>query len=78
MFLSGGDTALAVMERLEVAALRLEREPAGGLGCGVLCGGPLSGIPVFTKAGSFGGPETLVELYRLLRPSAARGVQGAL
>jgi uncharacterized protein YgbK (DUF1537 family) len=68
MFLSGGDTALAVMERLEVAALRLEREPAGGLGCGVLCGGPLSGIPVFTKAGSFGGPETLVELYRLLRP----------
>ena len=78
MFLSGGDTALAVMERLEVAALRLESEPAGGLGCGVLCGGPLSGLPVFTKAGSFGGPETLVELYRLLRPSAARGVQGAL
>ena len=68
MFLSGGDTALAVMERLEVAALRLEREPAGGLGCGLICGGPLPGRPVFTKAGSFGGPETLVELYRLLRP----------
>jgi D-threonate/D-erythronate kinase len=78
MFLSGGDTALAVMERLEVAAVRLEREPAGGLGCGVLCGGPISGIPVFTKAGSFGGPETLVELYRRLRPQAALGPRGGL
>ena len=78
MFLSGGDTALAVMERLEVAALRLEQEPGVGLGCGVLCGGPLSGIPVFTKAGSFGGPDTLVELYRLIRPLTARSPQGAL
>ena len=43
MFLSGGDTALAVMERLEVAAVRLERELASGLGCGVICGGPLTG-----------------------------------
>jgi D-threonate/D-erythronate kinase len=72
VFLSGGDTALAVLERLEVTAVRLERELASGLGCGVLRGGPLAGRPVFTKAGSFGGPETLVELYHLLRPQAAR------
>ncbi len=79
VFLSGGDTALAVMERLEVAAVRLERELASGLGCGMICGGPLVGpIPVFTKAGSFGGPDTLVELYRRLRPQAALGPQGGL
>jgi uncharacterized protein YgbK (DUF1537 family) len=72
VFLSGGDTALAVMERLEVAAVRLERELASGLGCGIICGGPLTGRPVFTKAGSFGGAETLVELYRRLRQRAAR------
>ena len=78
VFLSGGDTALAVLERLEVAAVRLEREVASGLGCGMICGGPLTGRAVFTKAGSFGGADTLVELYRRLRPQAALGPRGGL
>ena len=72
LFLSGGDTALAVLERLEVAVVRLEQELASGLGYGVLSGGPLSGRPVITKAGSFGGPEALSNVYRLLRPGSGR------
>ena len=71
LFLSGGDTAVAVLERLEVSAVRLERELASGLGCGVIIGGPMAGRLVITKAGSFGGPDTLLDVYRLLRPQAA-------
>jgi uncharacterized protein YgbK (DUF1537 family) len=69
LFLSGGDTAIAVLERLDVQAVRLERELSSGLVCGTLSGGPLSGRPVVTKAGSFGRPDTLLDLHRLLRPS---------
>jgi len=69
LFLSGGDTALAVLERLDATGVRLERELASGLGYGVLVGGLLAGRPVVTKAGSFGHPDTLVEVYRLLRPT---------
>jgi uncharacterized protein YgbK (DUF1537 family) len=71
LFLSGGDTAVAVLDRLEVSAVRLERELASGLGCGVIIGGPMAGRLVITKAGSFGGPDTLLDVYRLLRPQAA-------
>ena len=67
LFLSGGDTALAVLEELKVQAVRLEREIASGVVCGILVGGPLSGRPVVTKAGSFGRPEALLELHRVLR-----------
>jgi uncharacterized protein YgbK (DUF1537 family) len=67
LFLSGGDTALAVLEELKVQAVRLEREIASGAVCGILVGGPLSGRPVVTKAGSFGRPEALLELHRALR-----------
>jgi uncharacterized protein YgbK (DUF1537 family) len=68
LFLSGGDTALAVLERLQVKAVRLEREMASGLVYGTLVGGPLTGGPIVTKAGSFGPPHALLSLYRSLRP----------
>ena len=68
LFLSGGDTAFAALERLQVQAVRLEREMAGGLVYGTLVGGRLSGRPVVTKAGAFGPPDALLNLYRRLRP----------
>ncbi len=64
LFVSGGDTAMAVLDRLQVQAVRLEREIASGLVCGTLVGGALSGRPVVTKAGSFGPPDVLLNLYR--------------
>lgn len=67
LFLSGGDTALAVLESLGVDALRLECELSSGLVYGMTVGGPWAGRPVVTKAGSFGGPDALVEVCRWLR-----------
>lgn len=69
LFLSGGDTAIAVLEQLDVKAVRLERELSSGLVYGTISGGPLSGRPVVTKAGSFGRPDTLLDLHRRLRPA---------
>jgi len=57
-----------VLERLQVKAVRLEREMASGLVYGTLVGGPLTGGPIVTKAGSFGPPHALLSLYRSLRP----------
>jgi D-threonate/D-erythronate kinase len=68
LFLSGGDTAVAVLEQLEVEGVRLERELSSGVVSGTLLGGPMSGRPVVTKAGSFGRPDTLLDLHRRLRP----------
>jgi uncharacterized protein YgbK (DUF1537 family) len=70
LFVSGGDTALAVFEGMRVEAVRLQAELAGGIVGGILVGGPLSGRLVVTKAGSFGEPDALVGLYRRLRPPA--------
>lgn len=69
LFLSGGDTAIAVLEQLDVKAVRLERELSSGLVYGTISGGHLSGRPVVTKAGSFGRPDTLLDLHRRLRPA---------
>lgn len=69
LFLSGGDTAIAVLEQLDVKAVRLERELSSGLVYGTISGGPLSGRPVVTKAGSFGRSDTLLDLHRRLRPA---------
>lgn len=62
LFLSGGDTALAVLERLDARAIRLECELGSGLVYGVLVGGLLEGVPVVTKAGAFGPPDALLAM----------------
>ena len=49
LFLSGGDTALAVLESLAVDALQLERELSSGLVYGVIVGGPWAGRPVVIR-----------------------------
>ncbi len=65
LFLSGGDTASAVLTALEAEALRVKGPVLPGTIESVLVGGPHGGLPVYTKAGAFGGPDTLVELDRL-------------
>jgi D-threonate/D-erythronate kinase len=62
LFLSGGDTALAVLQRLGTRAVRLEREVGSGLVFGRLMGGITEGMPVVTKAGAFGPPNALLNL----------------
>ncbi len=64
LFLSGGDTASAVLRAAGVAALRLRGEVVPGAPWGVAVGGALDGVAVVTRAGAFGGDDGLVELRR--------------
>jgi D-threonate/D-erythronate kinase len=58
MVLTGGATAVGVARRLGASGIRLEGEVETGVPMGLLAG-PVP-YPVVTKAGGFGGPDTLV------------------
>lgn len=73
LVLSGGDTALAVLERLEARGICLECEVGSGLVLGSVLSGPMEGMPVVTKAGAFGGPEALLQLKEALAAMSATG-----
>ncbi|MFN7919160.1 MAG: four-carbon acid sugar kinase family protein [Bryobacteraceae bacterium] len=66
LFLSGGDTALLVLEALGAKAIRLEAELSPGVPVGRIVGGAGDGLAVITKSGGFGGPETLTRAVELL------------
>jgi uncharacterized protein YgbK (DUF1537 family) len=65
IFLSGGDTASAVLRTISNGPLKLEQEIISGLVWGSIVEGPLTGLPVVTKAGTFGTATVLAELYRI-------------
>lgn len=67
LFLTGGDTAMAVMQRLGVHHVEVTGEWDPGVAWGRLDGDPCR--PVMTKAGGFGDDALLV---RLLRASTTR------
>jgi uncharacterized protein YgbK (DUF1537 family) len=58
LVLTGGATAVGVAQRLGASGIRLEGEVESGVPMGILAG-PRP-YPVVTKAGGFGGPDTLV------------------
>jgi len=58
MVLTGGDTAVGVARRLGASGVRLQGEVEAGVPIGALIS-PRP-YPVVTKAGGFGGPDTLV------------------
>jgi uncharacterized protein YgbK (DUF1537 family) len=66
LFLSGGDTAAAVLGAIEANGVRLQVEILPGVIRGTVIGGAGDGMPVITKAGAFGEPDTLLQLYGLL------------
>lgn len=68
LFLTGGDTAMAVMRRLAARYVEVRGEWAPGVVYGRLDG--VQGQPVLTKAGGFGGDDLLV---RLREASTTRG-----
>jgi uncharacterized protein YgbK (DUF1537 family) len=63
LFLTGGDSAHAVLHALGTRAIRLYGEVVTGMVQGVLVGGLMDGYPVVTKAGAFGKPDALVVLH---------------
>ncbi|MFZ3047238.1 MAG: four-carbon acid sugar kinase family protein [Desulfatirhabdiaceae bacterium] len=66
IFLSGGDTAESVCKQISAKGIRLIEEVLPGLTRGELVGGRYDGLPVVTKAGAFGSPQTLVQLLTML------------
>jgi uncharacterized protein YgbK (DUF1537 family) len=72
--LVGGATGRAVCDRLNVQGVRLIGEVSPGIPGGFLIGGEWDGIPVVTKAGGFGSPDTLLDVAYALgvrsRPDA--------
>jgi uncharacterized protein YgbK (DUF1537 family) len=63
LFLTGGDTADAVLTSLEAEGIQILGEVAAGVVQGILFGGPLDGLPVVTKAGAFGQKDTLAVIH---------------
>ena len=66
LILTGGDTADAVITSTGARGTRIYGEVLTGVVKGTLIGGPLTGLPVVTKAGAFGGADTLVVLHETL------------
>jgi uncharacterized protein YgbK (DUF1537 family) len=64
--MTGGDVAAACCARLGSEAIWLCGELKPAIPIGHLAGGALPGLPVITKAGSFGAPETLVDCVATL------------
>ncbi|MBB3330995.1 uncharacterized protein YgbK (DUF1537 family) [Halomonas campaniensis] len=67
LLLTGGDTAMAALQRLGVASIEVVAEWAPGVPLGRLEGDPAR--PVITKAGGFGEPDLLAALERELAAS---------
>lgn len=59
LFLTGGDTAIAVILQLGASGSHIEREIVPGFVQGRLLGGSQEGLPIVTKAGAFGSEEDI-------------------
>lgn len=62
LVLSGGDTAWAVFERLDIAKVHLQTELLPGIPVARATGQDGQELAVITKAGGFGPPDTLVQI----------------
>lgn len=62
LFLTGGDTAQAVLEQLRVNEMVLMGELLPGVVVGRARGGPVKDLIVVTKAGSFGEQDVLIKV----------------
>jgi uncharacterized protein YgbK (DUF1537 family) len=65
LILTGGETACALLAQLGVDGIRLLEEVETGVPLGVTTGAVT--LAVITKAGAFGGPDTLVNCLRRLK-----------
>ena len=63
LFLTGGDTANAVLKAIGARGIRLGGEIVPGMVHGTLMGGLIDRLPIITKAGAFGKRDTLVALH---------------
>jgi uncharacterized protein YgbK (DUF1537 family) len=67
LVLTGGEMAFQILQALEAAGVRLEGEVEPAVPFGRLIGGEFEGLPVITKAGSFGAEDTLWHCLDFMR-----------
>ena len=67
LFLTGGDTAIAVILQLGASGSHIEREIVPGFVQGRLLGGSQEGLPIVTKAGAFGTEEDIFRCIQELK-----------
>jgi D-threonate/D-erythronate kinase len=66
LVLTGGATASAICQTLEVDGVRILGALEVGIPWGKLRGGPASGLSIVTKAGGFGAPDALITIVDAL------------
>jgi uncharacterized protein YgbK (DUF1537 family) len=71
LILTGGDTAVRVARSLGATGILLEGEIEAGVPVGTLVG--TRPYRVVTKAGGFGGPDTLRDAFRALAEPREKG-----
>ncbi len=62
LFITGGDTATMVLAALGATSIQLHGEIVRGVPWGTIQGGIMDQVPVVTKSGGFGAPDTLVRV----------------
>ncbi|MEX2168550.1 MAG: four-carbon acid sugar kinase family protein [Pirellulales bacterium] len=72
LVLTGGDTAQFVCGRCDTRGIWMEGEILRGMPWGRFSGGPFDGVHVATKAGGFGGPDSLSRSVGFLENTAIR------
>lgn len=66
LILTGGDTALSVLNLLKVERIEIEGELLEGIVKGHLVGGDWDGLTIITKAGAFGKEDALKKIIEVL------------
>jgi len=77
LILTGGDTALGVLQLLDYQGIELEGELLEGIVRGNLRGGPWDGLTIVTKAGAFGKEDALVKIVERLGAAAGSSARPA-
>ena len=70
LIVTGGETALHVLRRLNASAFDIVGELVEGVPVGRIVGGPWADLILATKAGGFGSPELLAHAVARLRPAS--------
>lgn len=72
LVLTGGDTAIRILEVLGATSLRSIAEILPGIPQGEIVGGAAAGLLLATKSGAFGAPDALSRCVETLRAPLAR------
>jgi uncharacterized protein YgbK (DUF1537 family) len=74
LILTGGDTAMSLINLLRPEGIEIEGEILEGIMKGHLIGGPLSGLSLVTKAGAFGKENALENIVEILEKGISSSV----